>query len=681
MISAVIGEELGLVGIVGVVGLFATLRLRRPAGRQKSQGQLRQAAGRRPDLADPRPGDDQPLRGDGAGAADRRAAAVRLLRQQQPAGDPVRRRADPQRGARRDRPRWQTARRRGRAHAQPAEGADRAVPRRRRVVVAAGGTAGHVVPAMAVADELRASGAEVSFLGTRERIEAELVPAAGYEIDFIKVRGIDRRNPLRAAGAALEALGAVGRPRRAILRARGRRRRDGRRRLRRRPGRARRAARPGRRSSSPRPTATSASPTGCWPAARGASASPSRSRAARASATWSPAGRCRPPCSPPTATRRASASASTAGDALPAGHGRQPGRPLDQPLRDRGARRARGPRLPRRPPGRAPRLRRAARSASRARRTATRYTLLDYEPDLGDCLAACDLVLGRSGGSIFEVAAAGPAGDPRPLSARDRRPPERQRRLDGGGRRGGRDRGRGDERRRGSPPRSAPCSATRRGWRRWRPPRPALAKPDAARRIADEVLTQPASARQSRKAGASGGLGRAAAALHRHRRRRDERPGAGLRAARRRASPAATAPTPLIWSGCARPGSSRSIGHDAANLPDGAEVVVSTAIGEDNPELAAARERGARGPPPRRAAGRALRREAPDRGRRHPRQDDDDARWLAWALRATGRRPGLLRRRRGARASARTAMPPTPAGGRASGSSPRPTRATPASSS
>jgi UDP-N-acetylmuramate--alanine ligase len=34
------------------------------------------------------------------------------------------------------------------------------------------------------------------------------------------------------------------------------------------------------------------------------------------------------------------------------------------------------------------------------------------------------------------------------------------------------------------------------------------------------------------------------------------------------------------------------VGHDAANLPDGAEIVVSTAIGEDNPELAAARERG-----------------------------------------------------------------------------------------
>ena len=75
---------------------------------------------------------------------------------------------------------------------------------------------------MAVADELRASGAEVSFLGTRERIEAELVPAAGYEIDFIKVRGIDRRNPLQAAAARRSRRSApVGAARRAICARRG----------------------------------------------------------------------------------------------------------------------------------------------------------------------------------------------------------------------------------------------------------------------------------------------------------------------------------------------------------------------------------------------------------------------------------------------------------------------------
>src|SRR5262245_53711423 len=90
------------------------------------------------------------------------------------------------------------------------KGAVPAVPDGPRVVVAAGGTAGHVVPAMAVAAALRESGAEVSFLGTRDRMEGELVPAAGYEIDFLKVRGIDRRNPLKAMRAGAEAVGAVG---------------------------------------------------------------------------------------------------------------------------------------------------------------------------------------------------------------------------------------------------------------------------------------------------------------------------------------------------------------------------------------------------------------------------------------------------------------------------------------
>ena len=73
---------------------------------------------------------------------------------------------------------------------------------------------------MAVAAELRKSGAEVSFLGTRDKMEAELVPAAGYEIDFLNVRGIDRRNPLRAARAGFEAIGAVGAARSVLRRRR-----------------------------------------------------------------------------------------------------------------------------------------------------------------------------------------------------------------------------------------------------------------------------------------------------------------------------------------------------------------------------------------------------------------------------------------------------------------------------
>jgi len=75
--------------------------------------------------------------------------------------------------------------------------------------VAAGGTAGHVVPALAVADALRDRGALVSFAGTAERAEATLVPEAGYEIDHLRVRGIDRSSPVRAAGAVVLAARAV----------------------------------------------------------------------------------------------------------------------------------------------------------------------------------------------------------------------------------------------------------------------------------------------------------------------------------------------------------------------------------------------------------------------------------------------------------------------------------------
>jgi UDP-N-acetylglucosamine--N-acetylmuramyl-(pentapeptide) pyrophosphoryl-undecaprenol N-acetylglucosamine transferase len=76
--------------------------------------------------------------------------------------------------------------------------------------MAAGGTAGHVVPALAVADALRAEGAQVSFVGG-ERAEAELVPAAGYDFHSLTVRGIDRRNPFRAGQAVGLAGLAVGR--------------------------------------------------------------------------------------------------------------------------------------------------------------------------------------------------------------------------------------------------------------------------------------------------------------------------------------------------------------------------------------------------------------------------------------------------------------------------------------
>ncbi|HST56747.1 MAG TPA: undecaprenyldiphospho-muramoylpentapeptide beta-N-acetylglucosaminyltransferase [Solirubrobacteraceae bacterium] len=76
-----------------------------------------------------------------------------------------------------------------------------------KIVIAAGGTAGHVVPALAVAAALRAEHAEVTFIGG-ERAEAQLVPAAGFPLRQISVEGLSRTNPLRALRAVARAAAA-----------------------------------------------------------------------------------------------------------------------------------------------------------------------------------------------------------------------------------------------------------------------------------------------------------------------------------------------------------------------------------------------------------------------------------------------------------------------------------------
>lgn len=84
-----------------------------------------------------------------------------------------------------------------------------------RVLIAAGGTAGHVVPALAVADTLRASGHHVAFAGG-DRAEARLVPAAAYVLHPLRVQGLSRSNPLKAAAGAARAVAALATARRII---------------------------------------------------------------------------------------------------------------------------------------------------------------------------------------------------------------------------------------------------------------------------------------------------------------------------------------------------------------------------------------------------------------------------------------------------------------------------------
>ena len=76
-----------------------------------------------------------------------------------------------------------------------------------RVVIAGGGTAGHVNPAVALAEAL--AGDEVSFIGTARGAEARIVPAAGFPLDEIEVAGFDRSKPWTFPRTAGRAAGAV----------------------------------------------------------------------------------------------------------------------------------------------------------------------------------------------------------------------------------------------------------------------------------------------------------------------------------------------------------------------------------------------------------------------------------------------------------------------------------------
>ncbi len=78
-----------------------------------------------------------------------------------------------------------------------------------KLLVMAGGTGGHVFPALAVAKELAKKGWQVRWLGTADRMEARLVPQHGFDIEFIDIKGVRGNGIVRKLAAPFKIIRSI----------------------------------------------------------------------------------------------------------------------------------------------------------------------------------------------------------------------------------------------------------------------------------------------------------------------------------------------------------------------------------------------------------------------------------------------------------------------------------------
>ena len=79
----------------------------------------------------------------------------------------------------------------------------------RTAVIMAGGTGGHIFPGLAVADALKHKGWNIEWLGTPDRMEAQLVPSHGYSFNGIKIKGLRGHGVMRKLMAPFAIVQAV----------------------------------------------------------------------------------------------------------------------------------------------------------------------------------------------------------------------------------------------------------------------------------------------------------------------------------------------------------------------------------------------------------------------------------------------------------------------------------------